>query len=74
MLKIDPIQLYMQYLGVLQLLCNVSVHVPEEERECMEDALRDAAALIPALQWRRVLDRLDIEIVGNESAVSAGEN
>lgn len=50
----------MQYLGVLGLLSQCSVYVPEDIREMIELAFTDACKG-GRLQWRRVLDRLEIE-------------
>lgn len=50
----------MRYLGVLGLLCETSVYVPEDIRESIESALQDACA-DGKLQWRRILDRYEIE-------------
>jgi hypothetical protein len=55
----------MRYLGVLALLCEASVYVPEDIRESMEQALDDACS-DGKLEWRRVLDRLEIEPVFEE--------
>lgn len=52
----------MRYLGVLSLLCEASVYVPEDVRESMERALDDACD-DGKLRWSRTLDRLDIEPV-----------
>lgn len=52
----------LRYLGVLGLLCEASIYVPEEIRECMENALEDACA-DGTLRYRRILDRLEIEPV-----------
>jgi len=52
----------MKYLGVLGIICEASVHVPEDVRETMERALDDACA-DGRLKWRRVIDRLEIETV-----------
>jgi hypothetical protein len=61
--KPDPLtDLRMRYLGVLGLLCEASVHVPEEIRLSMEQALDDACES-GRFRWRRVLDRLEIEPV-----------
>lgn len=56
-------EMKMKYLGVLGLLCEASVYVPEDVRECMENALQDAVDNLPNLRWKRILDRLDIEVV-----------
>lgn len=50
----------MRYLGLLGLLAECSVHVPEEIRESIERAFDDAAE-DGSLKWRRVLNRLEIE-------------
>ena len=55
----------MRYLGVLGLLCEASVYVPEDIRDSIEAALEDACAE-GKLKWRRVLDRFEIEPVFNE--------
>lgn len=52
--------LYARYLGVLGLLAECSVHVPDDTREMIEAAMLDAAAHHP-LRVRRILNRLEIE-------------
>jgi len=56
----------MRYLGVLGLLCEASVHVPEDIRESIEFALEDACA-DGRLRWRRILNRYEIEPVFEEN-------
>lgn len=51
---------YLRYLGVLGLLAECSVYVPEEQRECIERAFKDACEAHPKLRWRRMLNRLEI--------------
>lgn len=64
----------MRYLGVLGLLCQCSVYVPEELRESIESALDDACA-DGKLRWKRYLDRYDIEAVDpRERETRDGEN
>lgn len=53
----------MRYLGCLGLLAECSVHVPEDLRDLIERAMEDACAAIPTLTWRRILDRIEIEVV-----------
>ena len=50
----------MQYLGVLGLLGQCSVHVPEDIREMIESAFNDACG-DGSLQYRRLINRLEIE-------------
>jgi hypothetical protein len=49
-----------RYLGVVSLLCEASVYVPEEIRESIECALEDACS-DGRLKWKRLLNRLEIE-------------
>jgi hypothetical protein len=56
----DDVPERMRYLGVLALLCECSVYVPEELRESVERALIDACA-DGTLKYRRVLNRFEIE-------------
>lgn len=56
-------QLQMQYLGALALLAECSVHVPESVRESIEQAMEDGCKLIPGIKWRRILNRIEIEVV-----------
>ena len=58
-----------QYLGVLGLLarCSIGLRDTHEEpadeiRADIEDALDNAKRLIPGLRWKRVLDRIEVEI------------
>jgi len=53
-----------RYLGVLGLLVQCSVYVPEDVREIIEAALEDACIADPGLAWKRILDRLEIAAVG----------
>ena len=48
------------YLGCLGLLGECSVHVPDELREMIEEAFRDACQ-DGQLRYRRILNRLEIE-------------
>lgn len=50
----------MRYLGVLGLLAECAVHVPEDLRESIERAMEDAetAGLV---KWRRILNRIEVE-------------
>lgn len=52
---------HMRYLGLLGLLAECSVYVPEDIRESIERAFDDATTDNPQLSWRRILDRLEIE-------------
>ena len=51
----------MRYLGCLGLLGECAVHVPEDLREMIEQAMVDACAAIPTLRWRRIINRIEIE-------------
>lgn len=51
---------HMRYLGTLGLLGECAVYVPEDLREKIEDAMRDACEADPALKWRRILNRIEI--------------
>lgn len=53
---------HMRYLGVLGLLAECSVYVPEELRESIETAMADAARENPQLAWKRILNRIDLEV------------
>lgn len=53
---------HMRYLGALGLLAECSVHVPEDLREMIETAFDHAVAANSGLSWRRILDRLEIEV------------
>jgi len=55
----------MKYLGVLGLLCEASVYVPEDIRDSIETALEDACA-DGKLEYRRILNRFEIEPIFNE--------
>lgn len=58
----NPAAAKMRYLGVLGLLAECSVHVPEDLRQMIEEAFTDAAAANPALRWRRILNRVEIDV------------
>jgi hypothetical protein len=60
---------HMRYLGALGLLADCSVHVPEDLREMIERALTEACAAYAYLKWRRILDRLEIDV--DHDAISA---
>lgn len=49
-----------RYLGVLGLLAECSVHVPEDLRESIEHAFTDACKADQELGCRRVLNRIEI--------------
>lgn len=51
-----------RYLGALGLLAECSVHVPEDIREMIAEAFRDACKADPQLKQRRILNRLEIEV------------
>lgn len=53
---------HMRYLGVLGLLCECSVYVPEDIRDSITRALDDACRANPCLTYRRILDRMEIEV------------
>lgn len=53
---------HMRYLGALGMLSQCSVYVPEDIREMVEEALQDACEANPHLFYRRILDRLEIEV------------
>lgn len=55
---------YLRYLGALGVLAECSVYVPEDVRESIERCFADAVQHHPTLQYRRVLDRLEIEPKG----------
>ena len=55
-------KLYIRYLGLLGILMECSVYVPEEVREQIADAFDDACEE-GKLKWKRVLDRMEIEPV-----------
>jgi len=54
---------HMHYLGTLGLLGECAVHVPEELREMIEQAMDDACAENPSLSWRRILNRIEIQVM-----------
>lgn len=49
----------MQFLGCLGLLGECSVHVDDELREMIAEALESATVLIPGSRAKRVLDRVE---------------
>lgn len=53
---------HIRYLGTLGLLSECSVHVPEELRESIAQAMLDAVAANTNLEFRRVLNRLEVEV------------
>lgn len=57
---------HMRYLGTLGLLAECSVYVPEDIREQIESALRDACRANRCLKYRRILDRLEIEVTHDQ--------
>jgi hypothetical protein len=52
----------MRYLGTLGLLTECSVYVPEDVRESIETAFEHACSADPMLKWRRILNRIEIEV------------
>jgi hypothetical protein len=58
-----------RYLGVLGLLVQCSVYVPEEIRELIEQAFRDALEANPELMWWRTLNFVGIKaLIGGRYA------
>jgi hypothetical protein len=57
----SPGELFWIDLGALGLLCECSVHVPEDLREMIDAALSDAQEANPELKVRRILNRFEIE-------------
>lgn len=53
---------HLRYMGTLGLLAQCAVYVPEDIRECIEQALEAAHAAYPFITWRRVLDRIDLTV------------
>ena len=54
---------HMRYLGVLGILAQCSVYVPEDIRETIEVAFEQACdAPENRLKYRRIIDRLEIEV------------
>ena len=53
---------HMNYLGALGLLAECAVYVPEEVRQMIEQALEDGRATNPDLQWKRILDHIEIGV------------
>jgi hypothetical protein len=53
---------HIRYLGALGLLAECFVYVPEDIREMIEAAFKDACEANPNLKCRRLLDRLEIEV------------
>ncbi len=62
-LETERTDLRRRYLGVLGLLPECSVHVTEECRECIEQAFAHACDADGTLTWRRILNRIEIEVV-----------
>ena len=56
----DERKLRMQYAGAIGLLCELSVHVDDESRELIEQAVDDFCALT-GWKKRRILDRIEVE-------------
>lgn len=54
---------YLRYLGCLGLLGECAVYVPDELREQIEAAMRDAVAHDADLRFKRVLNRMEVEVV-----------
>ncbi len=52
---------HVRYLGCLGLLAECSVYVPEDLREQIDRAFTDACR-DGSLRWRRVLNRIEIEV------------
>lgn len=57
-----PTAEHMRYLGTLGLLAECSVYAPEDIRESIEQAFADACAANPHLKYKRILNRLEIEV------------
>jgi tartrate dehydratase alpha subunit/fumarate hydratase class I-like protein len=57
--------LELRYLGVLNLLCECSVYVPKELRDCIGEALNDAQQDNHNLIVKKILDSYRINIKDN---------
>jgi hypothetical protein len=54
-------------MGVLGLLTQCSIYVPEDIRECIEAAMGDAVEHSNGkLKWKRILDRIEIEVISDD--------
>jgi hypothetical protein len=51
-------ELRMKYAGLLGLLQECSVYVPEDTRESIEQAFTDAEKY--SFKWKRILNRIEI--------------
>jgi len=60
-----------RYLGALGLLAECSVYVPEDIREMIEQAFADACEGDPGLRWKRILNRVEIEVDMRVSKVAS---
>ncbi len=52
---------HIRYIGVLSLLAQCAVHVPEDLRDCIDSALDDAQSAMPDLVVNRFIHGRDIE-------------
>lgn len=68
-------QIRQQYLGVLGLLAECSVHLrsPEanELRALIEEAFIDASGVIPSFRWKRILDGFDVQVANTTASPKA---
>lgn len=55
-------QIRMQYIGALVLLGRCNLYAPEEERDCILNAIEDGCSVIPNLTYKKTLDLIELEI------------
>lgn len=67
-----PEDLYQRYLGCLGILGECSVYVPEDIRETIERAMRDACQHHSTLRWKRILNRIEIEPIPDRTCADCG--
>ena len=56
----NDIERRLQYAGAIGLLCECSVQVDEETRECIEQAVQDFCKISEGWAWKRILDRIEV--------------
>jgi hypothetical protein len=69
----ESLTMRMQYLGVLSLMAEMSVHLREgsesdDFRGNIEQALTDAQKVVPRLRWRRVLNSFEVDLADEGEA------
>ena len=60
MADLDPITVRMEYAGAIGLLCELSIHITDEEDQDALDQCVASWCRLTGWTWRRTLDRVEV--------------